>query len=35
MLSDAGYNGHYTIEIEKRLVHAKENYDVWQQVCSD
>jgi inosose dehydratase len=34
-LSDVGYDGHYTIEVEnpteKSLVHAKENYDVWQQ----
>ncbi len=38
-LSDAGYDGHYTIEIEnqteKPLVHAKENYDVWRQVSGD
>lgn len=38
-LSDAGFDGHYTIEIEnqteKSLVHAKENYDFWQQVHGD
>lgn len=35
-LVDAGYEGHYTIEIEnqteKPLIHAKENYDYWQAV---
>jgi inosose dehydratase len=35
-LSDAGYDGHYTIEIENRtelpLVHAKRNYDYWSAV---
>jgi inosose dehydratase len=38
-LSAAGYDGHYTIEIEnqteKPLVHAKENYDVWRAVRDD
>lgn len=33
-LDDAGYDGHYTIEIENEterpLVHAKQNIDVWQ-----
>ncbi|NUB93687.1 TIM barrel protein [Haloterrigena sp. SYSU A121-1] len=35
-LSDAGYEGHYTIEIENQterpLVHAKRNYDYWAAV---
>ena len=35
-LQAAGYDGHYTIEIENRtelpLVHAKENYDYWREV---
>lgn len=35
-LDDAGYDGHYTIEIEnqvkKPLVHAKENIDYWSAV---
>lgn len=35
-LVDVGFDGHYTIEIEnqteKPLVHAKENYDFWQDV---
>jgi inosose dehydratase len=35
-LSAAGYDGHYTIEIENQterpLVHAKQNYDVWREV---
>ncbi|WP_101295857.1 sugar phosphate isomerase/epimerase family protein [Halegenticoccus soli] len=38
-LSDAGYDGHYTIEIENRterpLVHAKQNYDFWRGVRGD
>jgi len=38
-LSDAGYDGHYTIEIENQterpLVHAKQNYDVWRDVRAD
>ena len=38
-LSDAGYGGHYTIEIENRterpLIHAKQNYDFWRGVRSD
>jgi len=38
-LSDAGYDGHYTIEIENRterpLVHAKQNYDSWKRVGGD
>ena len=33
-LVNAGYDGHYTIEVEnqvsKQLVHAKENIDYWQ-----
>ncbi len=37
-LSNAGYDGHYTIEIENRterpLVHAKENYDYWSSIGS-
>lgn len=38
-LSDAGYDGHYTIEIENQterpLVHAKQNYDFWRGVRAD
>lgn len=38
-LRKAGYDGHYTIEIENRtqkpLVHAKENTDYWRQVVGD
>ncbi|NHN47858.1 sugar phosphate isomerase/epimerase [Halostella sp. JP-L12] len=35
-LDDAGYDGHYTVEIENRtekpLVHAKENLDYWRSL---
>jgi inosose dehydratase len=35
----AGYDGHYTIEIENqselRLVHAKQNYDYWRDVTGE
>lgn len=35
-LSEAGYDGHYTIEIENQtersLVHAKQNYDYWSAI---
>lgn len=35
-LQVAGYDGHYTIEIENQtdlaLIHAKQNYDCWQSV---
>lgn len=38
-LADAGYDGHYTIEIEnrteKRLVHAKENVDYWREIGAE
>ncbi|WP_372480197.1 sugar phosphate isomerase/epimerase family protein [Halomicrobium sp. HM KBTZ05] len=38
-LDAAGYEGHYTIEIEnqteKRLVHAKENIDRWNELSVD
>lgn len=38
-LSAAGYEGHYTIEIENRrqkpLVHAKENFDCWTAITSE
>lgn len=38
-LSQAGYDGHYTIEIENRteqpLVHAKENYDYWRSIVAE
>ena len=38
-LSDAGYDGHYTIEIEnpteRPLVHAKQNYDFWRGVRTE
>ncbi|WP_435349150.1 TIM barrel protein [Haloarchaeobius sp. HRN-SO-5] len=37
-LEDVGFDGHYTIEIENQtelpLVHAKENYDFWQDVLT-
>ncbi|AHG01850.1 xylose isomerase (plasmid) [Halostagnicola larsenii XH-48] len=35
-LTDTGYEGHYTIEIENQtdrpLIHAKENYDYWSTI---
>ena len=38
-LDDVGYDGHYTIEVEnqvdKLLVHAKENIDHWDSVVAD
>lgn len=37
-LENTGYDGHYTIEIENQtelpLVHAKQNYDYWQDVVA-